>query len=127
MRPHFRLCRRAKHHGRDLDKGLIILGKLESGVFECLAKIVELGKVNVARAARSAVLAGESRNCVTVLGQQYDCYDCDESKEQRNPKPRNHFIASLAVQVVSRSHRFLRCEMRDIIVAGFDPCSVNCH
>jgi hypothetical protein len=57
MRPKFFLCRRPEHDRRGLEKRLVIFRKLESGVLEGLAEIVQLGKIHMARAAGGAVKA----------------------------------------------------------------------
>src|SRR5208337_1366958 len=75
VRPQFLLRRRSQHHLWDLDKVFIIFRKLEAGILEGLAKIVELGKVNMAGGARGAVLARESRDGITASCQQYDGED----------------------------------------------------
>ena len=57
VRPYIFLGRRPQHDRRNLQESLVVFGKLESGVLEGLAEIVELGKINVAGTAGSAVLA----------------------------------------------------------------------
>jgi hypothetical protein len=73
MRPDILLGWRSQHYRGDLDKGFIVFRKLKSGIFKGLAKIVELGKIDVTRGARCAVLARKSWDRITASGQQYDC------------------------------------------------------
>ncbi len=54
--PEFGLRRSAQQHRRDLQHRLVIGGELEPRVLEGLAKIVELGEIDVAGAARGVVL-----------------------------------------------------------------------
>src|SRR4029077_3208678 len=62
MRPKVFLRGRSQHDGGYLNEAFVVFGKLEARVFECLPKIVQLGKVHMARGARSSVLPGKRRN-----------------------------------------------------------------
>ena len=62
VRPDILLRRRAQHHWGRFEERLVVFRKFEPGVFEGFAKVVELGKVQMASSARGAVLAGKGRN-----------------------------------------------------------------
>jgi hypothetical protein len=62
MRPKLFLRGRSQHDGGYLNEAFVVLGKLEARVFERFPKIVQLGKVNMARGARRSVLPGKCRN-----------------------------------------------------------------
>ena len=63
--PEFGLGGCAEHDGWCLKVGVVILGEFEAGVFECLAKVVELGEVNVAGGTGGSILPGEGWYGVT--------------------------------------------------------------
>ncbi len=106
MRPQFLLRRRPQHHLWNLDEIFIAFRKLESGILEGLAKIVELGKIHMAGGARSAILARESRDRITASGQHNNGEN--KGKNERHPTRHIHCIASLAVEVVAHSLQILK-------------------
>jgi hypothetical protein len=54
--PHILLRRRTQKHWRNLHEGFVVFWKLEAGIFEGLPEVIQLRKIDVAGAARSAIL-----------------------------------------------------------------------
>src|SRR6185369_14109370 len=92
MRPQLGLCRGTQHHRWNFYEAFVIFGELEAGIFESLAEIVELGKVDVTSTARSSIQAGERGNSIAIAAQ--DHYH-EQANTTSNAMADRHLIASM--------------------------------